>query len=723
MYMKIRHLFLFFFLFFFILSSAQNNTNLPRIADERLEFIINHVNEVMPSLPSYVQSKKEIENKFGALRFAHPFLVEYSTENSGVWIDNNDGTRSWHVAITSLDAYSLNLIFDRFYLCKGANLFIFNSDKSAVLGAYSDADNMKNSAFATSPLSGETVIIELNEPNGDKTSDILLAAVNHDYLNINKILKQGDNQFKYSDSCHQDVSCDSDSIISLIEKSVCRLIIDGTTLCSGTLINNSLNNGKPYVLTAAHCFDGAADNPATHFTFNYQVPKCEKSIEGNFKQALSGSITRSFIYDFDIALLELDDIPPNVFMPIWAGWDKSEVIDEAVYSIHHPEGDVKKIAKSITAPTNTTFMASRFEEDAHWNIAHWSSGYTEGGSSGAGLFTEDGRLIGVLSGGNSTSCDNAYNDNYARINKAWSFYSEPSKQLAYWLDPNGKNNIKEETYYHYEDTLKRYSNVILTESITAHKLDNIVGNGYWAGVNSLNYHSFAESFGPYHSGKLYGFWIMPAVNYNLSGDLKITLWSGWEAPSVKIVTLPPISVYDLKAKREYFVKLNSPIELFNKIWVEFNLSNIVGENFSFYSSPLYETLDRTNTFWLKTTAGDWIEGDVLLEKSSSLWVDLLISNDVLTDTLVDYKYLFSKQAIYPNPLSNDKNELNILIEKLDGKSSLIIYDLTGRKLKEYRVIFTSGIAEGIQLDYLEQGLYFIVIKKDILEYNFKLQVL
>lgn len=709
-------------LFIFSASFAQTGELSPKISEERLDYLIHHANEVMPSLPQYAKSNTD-EPKFGALRFAHPFFVEYNTGNSGIWVDNDDETRSWHIAITSNDAFSINLIFDRFYLIDDATLFIFNSDKSSILGAYTKANNMKNNVFATSPVNGDVVIVELNEPKGIKTSDILISAVNHDYFNINKILKLGENQFKYSDSCHEDITCEDDYIISIAEKSVCRIIVDGTTLCSGTLVNNSSNNGIPYVLTAAHCFDGASDNPATHFTFNYQVPKCEKNVEGNFKQTLSGSITRSFIYDLDIALLELDDVPPHIYMPLWAGWDRSEAIEGSVFSIHHPEGDVKKIAKSQNAPSKTTFMPSRFETDAHWNIAQWSSGYTEGGSSGAGLFTEEGRLIGILSGGNSISCQNAYNDNFARFNKAWDFYSDESKQLAYWLDPQGREELTQDDYYHYTDTIKRVSNLSLSETINAHKLSGNDGTGYWSGKNSLNFQAVAESFGPYHSGRLYGFWIIPAINKNITGSLNINLWSGWDKPTVKIATLSPLEISNLKARREYFYKLDEPIDLYNKFWVELNYSNLSGQEFSFYSSGLYDLEQNINTLWIKNSSGEWIEGSAVIGKSSSLWIDLMVSNEVVTDTFIDNKYLSSKYILYPNPVSISNQNMTIFIEELDGQADLYVYDLFGHKIIEQNQYFNSGITEIESLNLSEKGLYIVVIKKESAEYKFKLQVL
>ena len=73
-----------------------------------------------------------------------------------------------------------------------------------------------------------------------------------------------------------------------------------------------------------------------------------------------------------------------------------------------------------------------------WRIADWDLGVTEGGSSGSGLFNEDGHLIGMLSGG-SAACsgtnDNGGFDIYGRFGVAWNFGSTASTRLSDWLDP------------------------------------------------------------------------------------------------------------------------------------------------------------------------------------------------------------------------------------------------------------------------------------------------
>src|SRR5690606_20438459 len=72
----------------------------------------------LPGMPKSATLNLGMERKSASLplRFAHPFFVSYSPDNSGSWQCHEDGSRTWHLSIKSLGAYSINLIFDRFVL-------------------------------------------------------------------------------------------------------------------------------------------------------------------------------------------------------------------------------------------------------------------------------------------------------------------------------------------------------------------------------------------------------------------------------------------------------------------------------------------------------------------------------------------------------------------------------------------------------------------------------
>ena len=66
--------------------------------------------------------------------------------------------------IAAPNAYSINLLYNEFWLPDGGRLFIYNDDRSMVLGAFTSANNKDHGKFATGPVRGDTSILEYYEP-------------------------------------------------------------------------------------------------------------------------------------------------------------------------------------------------------------------------------------------------------------------------------------------------------------------------------------------------------------------------------------------------------------------------------------------------------------------------------------------------------------------------------------------------------------------------------
>ena len=75
------------------------------------------------------------------------------------------------------------------------------------------------------------------------------------FLAINP-LKDG--RFDLSQACNVDVNCAEGAGSEAIKRSVCRLLINGTELCSGVMINNTNQENIPYMLTGFHCIGNQA---------------------------------------------------------------------------------------------------------------------------------------------------------------------------------------------------------------------------------------------------------------------------------------------------------------------------------------------------------------------------------------------------------------------------------------------------------------------------------
>ena len=102
----------------------------------------------------------ELAGKDVPLRFGYPFFVEYDMENSGSWETTEDGGKLWRLAIISHGAYSINIVYDDFWLPSGGEFYVYNADQSRVIGAFTDLNNKETGVFATAPVAGDQIILE-----------------------------------------------------------------------------------------------------------------------------------------------------------------------------------------------------------------------------------------------------------------------------------------------------------------------------------------------------------------------------------------------------------------------------------------------------------------------------------------------------------------------------------------------------------------------------------
>ncbi len=367
-----------------------------------------------------------------AYRFAKSLYVNFSTTNSGKWDTLDDGSRIWRLGLESTSAYSLNVIFDQYKLPEGAKVFLYNVEHDNILGAFNDSNNSDGGSLAVYPLYGDKIYIELFVPK--KVSfepELRIGQVGHDYTGTFGRPALDNN--KAAGSCNIDVNCPEGNDWKNEKKAVCRLILNGNGLCTGTLMNNAKKDGKPYVLTAHHCI---ADNPQTQnivFEFNYEKTTCNGTTSTN-KITVSGCNFRATADGIDFALYEMKNKLPASYNAYYAGWDATGTRPTKVTGIHHPKGDVKKI--SISAKSIVVTSSGGFTPNTHWLIPSWDKGVTEGGSSGSAIFDQNHRVIGDLTGG-SSGCDNITgNDVYARVANSWKDLASSSQQLKYWLDPS-----------------------------------------------------------------------------------------------------------------------------------------------------------------------------------------------------------------------------------------------------------------------------------------------
>jgi hypothetical protein len=136
---------------------------------------------------------------------------------------------------------------------------------------------------------------------------------------------------------------------------VLELIINGNTYCTGSLVNNTAQDGTPYLLTATHCLNGdyntsfLADREYDVVAgsivafFRYESPVCDATIRGNTQMTLAGADSVLISEKHDISLLRFLQMPPREYQPYYLGWNVSSAPSAPFHGIHHPNGGIKKI--------------------------------------------------------------------------------------------------------------------------------------------------------------------------------------------------------------------------------------------------------------------------------------------------------------------------------------------------------------------------------------------
>ena len=128
----------------------------------------------------------------------------------------------------------------------GALLYLYNEDRSHVLGAFSELNNKPIREFATALVSGSSVTIEYFEPAEVRGLGALaISQVGHVYRGVAGI-GEDNGQLGNSGNCQVDVNCSPEGDNWQDEKKgVAKILIDGSGFCTGSLINNVEEDCRP----------------------------------------------------------------------------------------------------------------------------------------------------------------------------------------------------------------------------------------------------------------------------------------------------------------------------------------------------------------------------------------------------------------------------------------------------------------------------------------------
>lgn len=420
----------------------------------------------------YVEDLKRVDEWQAAegltpLRIATSIDVALNISNAGHWSTLPSGETIWQLNLRARGAIAIILYYADFYIPEGGKLFIYNAGKTQILGAYTYQTHPSGGPFATELIAGDELTLEyVAGPDGEMPR-IDIESIGYGYNHI-EIKNGGVSLRATAASCEVNVNCEEGDAWQSQKRGVCHMaqkIGSATYYCSGSLINNTANDLKPYVISATHCaWAGTREATARDmlqwiFSFHKEYIDCDKSSGPATLKTMTGCKKMTATAtdgESDGLLVLINDYIPENYSVYYNGWDRRDTPAKSGVSIHHPQGDYKKISTYTQPAIHATFKengGASGANNAHWNVTFAKTenghGVTEKGSSGAPLFNEDKLIVGTLTGGSSTCSQPEGLNLYGKMGYHWNKFTEAdSTRMDKWLDPINSGAERLEGRYH-----------------------------------------------------------------------------------------------------------------------------------------------------------------------------------------------------------------------------------------------------------------------------------
>lgn len=334
---------------------------------------------------------------------------------------------AWTLKISVPNASNLGLIFDKFKLSDEALMYIFNGKQTVMDTAIAQKNFAYSEFVSITPVQGSELIIFIIEQGNFSffKSDISIRRLIVDGLSITSSTDSSQLTLQTASiDCNPSIQCTQSKMPWA--RAVGRFNIPypgAISNCTCTMLNNEAANGRPIALTALHCIDLNNDKylsttelsylSSAYITFRNWQTGCGTNVD-ELGVRFTGVALRQYSTMSDFAVIELLN-PPGIGDGVnYAGWNRqaSPPNDDASFVIHHPDGEDMRY-------TTTRYVRHyAFNSTKYWETAY-RNGTVTYGSSGSGLFNENGQVVGQLSKGVS-GCDNPdLPDLFGKVDGAW----------------------------------------------------------------------------------------------------------------------------------------------------------------------------------------------------------------------------------------------------------------------------------------------------------------
>ena len=363
--------------------------------------------------------------------FAEPLPLTLDASREGEWRLSGD-TLEWRHEITVDGAVSLALEIAALDLPAGASLSI---------GAQHWQGPLQRHRLFTQHQPGRVLSLLARLPRGQSQAFALrLAEVQAGFREPSA--SAASFVAKAASACTVNAACSTDAALQQWAGAVVAITIGNSATCTGTLMNNSSGDGRPYLLTAKHCYtttggtDPVRAAASLRMAWNAVTP-CGTPLASAW--GIGTPVTEGAQHRAeygDAWLVELNTRPPESVAPWYAGFDaRDQVPSGELVGLHNGNGLQRQLLSTRSAPRLTRNVADFL---GGFQLLGWGFSPQQGaaapGASGSSLFDAEGHVIGTLSTG--ITCEAGTPQvTYARLAQAWAGDGSPAGSLRPWLDP------------------------------------------------------------------------------------------------------------------------------------------------------------------------------------------------------------------------------------------------------------------------------------------------
>lgn len=331
---------------------------------------------------------------------------------------------------------------------------ISGSEIMASIHRNMDADGLSDAArtYWTPGVEGDESTVEIELPPGFSPDALELAIPRLSNIVISPLKDLNAETAKIGQAayCEIDINCASgNSALGNGTAKMSYVASDGTSyVCSGSLLNDRVQSGTPYFLSANHCISLQSEASSLITYWFYRSTSCNSGTLSSSSKTLLGGATLLYASSVtDTSFMRLNNTPPAG--AVYQGWDASvPTLSTSLVSVHHPKGDLQKISFGSLRAFKDCNLSDSLSESfyctsstaAKGNFIDMllNQGMNEAGSSGSGIYKSvsgSNYLIGQLTGGSASCANPTGSSTYGRFDIAY------TAALNKWLDASVRSAV------------------------------------------------------------------------------------------------------------------------------------------------------------------------------------------------------------------------------------------------------------------------------------------